>query len=151
MNFKLNERFFTILVVFLGICTAIVITPHNKFFLSNFLYYWGPQGIILCILYFVRINLGVIIGSSLIMTLHLVAYDIWISRPSDAMAWLGYFFSIPGALVGALVFGLFIKKYPYKSSLFISLGGAFSTFVGIGVIQLYLCCTLLYCGFKCLG
>lgn len=149
MYIKLNERLIAILVIFAGICTAIVIAPHNKHFLPNFLYYWGPQGIILSILYFGRIHLSVIAGSALIMTLHLIAYDIWISRPSDAMAWLGYLFSIPGALVGALAFGLLMKKYPYKSALFIGLWGSFSTFVGIGMIQLYLCCSVLYCGFKC--
>lgn len=149
MYIKLNERFVAIFVIFAGICTAIVIAPYNKYFLLNFLFYWGPQGIILSILYFGRIHLSIIAGSAFIMTLHLIAYDICISRPSDAMAWLGYLFSIPGALVGAFIFGLYMKKYPYKYNLFIGLGGAFSTLVGIGIIQLYLCCSVLYCGFRC--
>ena len=83
------------------------------------------------------------------MTLHLIAYSLWISSPHNALAWLGYLFSIPGAFVGALLVGLYLKRNQIQSSKLVITSTAIGTFLGISIIQIGLCCTVLYCGIKC--
>ena len=149
MKFKVNERFSAISAIVIGILVAIIIAPKNEFLLPNFLYFWLPQGIIIGLLYATKMRPSVITGSAIIMTLHLIGYAIWVSSPSDAMAWIGYFFSIAGALVGAFIVGIILKKYPVQSSTLAVLGAYIGALIGIAIIQIGLCCTVLYCGFKC--
>ena len=149
MTLKTNEHSVTKIIVLLGVIAAIVIAPKNEFFLPNFLYFWLPQGIIIGLLFVIKIDHRAIAGCAIIMTLHLIIYSLWISSPHNALAWLGYFFSIPGAFVGAFIFDITAKKLQYNSSMVVGIGSLVSTLIGVGVIQLWICCTIMYCGFKC--
>ncbi|QFR43041.1 hypothetical protein [Sulfurimonas xiamenensis] len=152
MTFKINEHSVARIIVLLGIITAIVIAPKNHFFLPNFLYYWLPQGVIIGLLFLAKMRASVITGCSLTMTTFLISYAILMSstsEPSAAMAWIVYLFSIPGALIGAFIFGMTAKKLQYNSSIVVGIGSLISTLIGVGIIQLAFCCTVMYCGFKC--
>ena len=139
------------LVLFIGFIAAILISPMNKYFLGNFLWFWLPQATIISLLFIIKVRSSIITGCTLIMTIHLIFYWFWISSssdPSSTMAWIGYLFSIPGAFIGSFLFATLIKKYQFSNTIII-IGASVSTFIGIAIIQLGLCCTVLYCGFKC--
>ncbi len=125
MQFKINERFFSIVIVLMGIIVAMILTPKDRFFLANFLLAWIPQGIIIGLLIATKMNTNIIIGCAFIMTLYFTAYPYT----------LIYLISIPGAFIGAFIIGISIKKYSIQSSIFVIFVASLGTLIGIGIIH----------------
>lgn len=149
MDLKIREHYIAVAALLVGIIAAVLIAPESSFFLPNFLYFWLPQGVVIALLSAFGIRPVAIAGCALAMTLHLIAYALWISSPHDALAWIGYLFSVPGAFAGAFIFGMIMKRAPDRSALFVGTAASASALTGIGIIQIGLCCTVLYCGFHC--
>lgn len=121
---------------------AIVLSPKNTFFLSNFLYYWLPQAIVFILLFIFKLRLAVIAGAALALTLSLIGYSMF----KDSMAWIGYIFIIPAGFFGAMTYGLITKSktsIPYNKVIIYS---TISTLIGMGIVQFILCSTVMYCG-----
>ncbi|WP_248731673.1 hypothetical protein [Pseudomonas sp. MWU13-2517] len=86
--------------VALGPAVAALISPKNEYFLANFTGYWLPQAAVLCVALLCKAPRGTLGGIAAAMALYLYLFDIWVT---ESMGWLIYFFSFPGALIGALL------------------------------------------------
>ncbi|WP_144440972.1 hypothetical protein [Sulfurospirillum cavolei] len=83
MKYTINEKPITLLVVLIGVSVITIILPKNTYFLPNFLYLWLPQAIIFSLLLILKLRLAVIAGSSIVLTISVLYYWIFIK---DAMA-----------------------------------------------------------------
>ncbi len=150
MKYEANEKSITIVLFVISLIVAIVSSPKTAYFLSNFLWYWVPQAIVISLLFIFKFRLAIIAGAILALTIDLALYEIWTNLskgPMVANVWIGYLFTIPGAFVGALLYGLKIKNETSISYKKVIINSAISTIIGIGIIQLILCSTVIYCGF----
>lgn len=86
--------------------------PFQQHSLPNFLFYWGPQAALLGLALVTRTRPGVLGGSALVLAAFLLGFHGWMrSRPAgDALAWLFYLFSFPGALVGVFAAALASRR-----------------------------------------
>ena len=136
-------------VVFLGVLVAAVLAPKNEYFFGNFIFYWLPQLIIISLLLILKYRLAVVSGCAFIMALYLVLYGAWVSsQPKDGLIWLGYVFSIPGAALGALAAGYFLKVRIRETTVFIAIAvTSLASAVGVIVNQAAVCSTVMYCGY----
>ncbi len=77
-------------------------------------------------------------------------FDAWVFTRThpDSMAWLGYVFSLPGAVVGAVLVALLLQRQPNLGSIAASLLAAASVAAGIAINQAVVCSTVMYCGGK---
>jgi hypothetical protein len=144
-----NESFVLLPCVLAGVAVAVVLAPKDDYFFGNFMFYWIPQAIVLGILIPFTSRPAVVSGAAAILALYLAAYGAWhFSRPHpESMAWLGYIFSLPGAAIGAIVGGIFIKQRSYQRAMVVGAIAAASTLVGLALNQLLVCSTVMYCGF----
>jgi uncharacterized protein YqgC (DUF456 family) len=62
------------------------------------------------------------------------------------MAWLGYFFSLPGGLLGAVAATLWMRPRDDWSAVAVSSATVAAVLFGIVVNQTVVCSTVLYCG-----
>lgn len=103
-------------------------------------FFWLPQLVLVSVLVLVfRARPATAAGASLALSCYLVAFIAWqrhIEDPSG-MAWLGYFFSLPGGIVGALAArGIDRRVATPRSAVILSL---VLTLLGIAVNQAGLC------------
>ena len=129
-----------------GLVIAVWISPRNEYFLGNFAMYWLPHGAVLAILLLFKAQKAVFAGAAIAMALYLSLFSLWYFRGAGAdptaMAWLGYLFSFPGALFGA-VFAIFYGK---RSSSIIAVLLAFGwVALGLAINQTVVCSTVMYC------
>lgn len=142
MNNRVNESSTTIAFLVISIIVAIILSPKNMYFLGNFAYYWLPQAIVFILLFVFKLRLAVIAGAAIALTLSLIGYSMF----KDSMAWIGYVFIIPAGFLGALTYGLVTKpktSTPYNKVIIYS---TVYTIIGMGIVQLILCSTVMYCG-----
>jgi integral membrane sensor domain MASE1 len=142
LNNKVNEKSTTIVFLVISIIIAIILSPKNIYFLGNFAYYWLPQAIVFILLFVFKLRLAVIAGAAIALTLSLIGYSMF----KDSMAWIGYVFIIPAGFLGALTYGLITKSKittPYDE---VIISSTVCTIIGIGIVQLILCSTVMYCG-----
>lgn len=142
MNYKINEKSTTITFLLISIIIAIILSPKNMYFLSNFSYYWLPQAIVFLLLFVFKLRLAVIAGAALALTLSLIGYSMF----NDSMAWIGYIFIVPAAFLSSLSYGLVTKSKistPYNKVIIYS---TVYTIIGMGIVQIILCFTVMYCG-----
>lgn len=150
MKYEVNEKFITIVLIMISVIVAIVASPKTTYFLGNFLWYWLPQAIVIGLLFAFKFRLAIIAGAIIALTIDLALYVTWTNLSKDPMVanvWIGYLFTIPGAFIGALLYGLTIKNktsYSYKK---IIINSTIFTIIGIGIIQFILCSMVMYCGF----
>jgi hypothetical protein len=89
---------------------------------------------------------AVFAGAAIAMALYLSLFSLWYFKggaaDSTAMAWLGYFFSFPGALIGA-VLAIFTKS-PTSRSIAVLIAFGWVA-LGIAVNQTIVCSTVMYC------
>ncbi|TWR59008.1 hypothetical protein FIV41_15800 [Pseudomonas marginalis] len=86
----------------LGLAVAVYISPKNEYFLGNFTYLWLPQAAVLALALACKTSRESVGGIAIALALYLSVFAFWFSgRNADSMAWLGYFFSFHGALIGA--------------------------------------------------
>ena len=150
MKYETNEKSITIVLFIISLIVAIVSSPKTAYFLSNFLWYWVPQAIVISLLYVFKFRLAIIAGAILALTIDLALYEIWTNLSKDPMVaniWIGYLFTIPGAFVGAVLYGLKIKHEVSISYKEVIISSTIFSVIGIGIIQFILCSTVMYCGF----
>lgn len=150
MKYEVNEKFIAIVLLIISFTVAIISSPKNTYFLSNFLWYWIPQAIVIGLLFAFKFRLAIIAGAILALTIDLALYEIWTNSSKDPMianVWVGYLFTIPGAFIGALLYGLKIKNKISISYKKVIINSTIFTIIGIGIIQFILCSTVMYCIF----
>jgi len=119
MNSEFN---FALLAVLVGFFVAAFLAPWDSYFLGNFVYYWGSQLAVVGVSLIFKPRPIVLAGIATSLVIYLGAFGLWVhSLPArDAMVWLYYFLSLPGALGGAVV-STFV--FPHKSSATASVAG----------------------------
>jgi len=150
LKYEVNEKFIAIVLLIISFTVAIISSPKNTYFLSNFLWYWIPQAIVIGLLFAFKFRLAIIAGAILALTIDLALYEIWTNSSKDPMianVWVGYLFTIPGAFIGALLYGLKIKNKISISYKKVIINSTIFTIIGIGIIQFILCSTVMYCIF----
>jgi hypothetical protein len=146
--FTKPEQPATALAVISGAVAAAFVAPWDSLFLANFAWYWLPQAAVLLVLLFVvPPHYSFFGGVSTSLTIYFLVFAWWMfSRDrADSMAWLGYFYSLPGAAVGAALSRLFLVMKPKYGILKIAITAATGTLLGVGLNQTAVCTTLFYC------
>jgi len=132
MNHKIKEYLLLLIALLFGLIVAVVFAPKNNFFFGNFAYFWGPQAIIFLLIIVLRFRIGILTGCAFILAIFLLVFHSWVfshDRP-EALVWIFYLFSFPGAGVGAILAGFFCKRYSlnnFQSIVF----SALATFIGL--------------------
>lgn len=145
-----TEKRVAVACVVLGICVSVALAPKDEFFLSNFLFFWGSQVLVLFFALVFCLRAAVVAGIAFSLALYLGLFGAWIFTRTypDSMAWLGYVFSLPGAVVGVVFMALLLQRRPNLGSFAVALVAAAAVAVGIAINQTVVCSTLMYCGGK---
>jgi hypothetical protein len=148
VSFKEPRRVAALLCLSFGAGVAAAIAPKDAFFVPNFLTYWGSQLFVLACLAVCRPRAEVVAGASMALAIYVAAFDYWnMSREHpESMAWLGYLFSLPGAVIGAVAARL--RSRSLSHPLLIGLVSFALVLAGIAINQALICNTLFYCGAK---
>lgn len=110
-----RERWLAVAILAGGFVVAVAVSPSRRglgAFLSELGGYWGPQAAAIAVLLVFRPRGAVVSGAALAMTLHFLAFDAWVHAQGEALAWLYYLFSFPGALAGAGTAALLWRRRP---------------------------------------
>ncbi len=144
------EKQLAVACVTLGGCVSAALASKDSFFFSNFLFFWGSQVLVLAFISMFRPRAAVVAGIAFSLALYLCLFGSWVFTRShpDSMAWLGYVFSLPGAIVGVLLVASLSQRQPNLGSLAVGLTAAAAVASGIAANQLFVCSTLMYCGGK---
>ena len=144
-----NESLSLLPSVLAGVVVAALLSPKDAYFMGNFMFYWLPQGIVLAVLLFFVSRPAVLSAVAVVLAVYLALFGVWVfSRPNpEAMAWLGYLFSLPGAGLGAIAGALYVKRQSYERAIVAGSIAALFTFAGLAVNQLAVCSTVMYCDF----
>lgn len=80
---------------------SAAIAPKDAWFLPNFTFYMASQLAVLGVIAAFRPRPAVAAGSALALAAYLAGYACWVftRTPAESMAWLGYLFVLPGALL----------------------------------------------------
>jgi hypothetical protein len=145
---SIDEKSAAFICVFLGILVAVYIAPSGSYFFGNFIYFWLPQVGVFLLPAIVYSRPAVISGAALALALYLAAFHSWnsLSGP-DSMAWLSYLFSLPGAAIGAVAGALHMKNKIKIKAAHVGTVIAASTLTGLAINQMFVCGTVMYCGF----
>jgi predicted membrane protein len=98
----ISEKKIVAVCLTLGCFVSALLAPKDAYFLPNFLIFWGSQIVVLLVSLVVRPRAAVVAGTAFSLAVYLGLFGLWVN---EAMAWLGYLFSLPGALFGALLAG----------------------------------------------
>ena len=142
-----DESFSLLPSILGGVVVAALLSPFDDYFLGNLLYYWMPQAVVLGIVLMVSSRPAVLSGVALTLALYLAVYGAWIFffPTSDGLVWLGYWFSLPGASIGAVIGAIYVRKRHYERAVVAGAVAALSTLVGLSLNQALLCSTLMSC------
>jgi hypothetical protein len=95
-------------------------------------------------------HLAAVAGTSIAMALYLAAYAAWLfSEHGGALAWLGYLFSLPGAVFGALMAAA-VSESTAANGRTLGVAGTFAAAVLAGILlnQGVVCATVLHCSLR---
>lgn len=148
MKINIREKYLTIFIILIGIMVATILVPKDSYFFVNFAYFWGPQAIVLMVFYLLKFHGSIIAGTSLVLTLTLIYFSLWISSSLDPMAangWLGYLFTVLGAFVGALLYGLITRSNVLQKYTKVLMSTILFAGFGVVVVMYTLCTTVIYC------
>lgn len=145
-----TEKRLAIAGMALGICVAGVLAPKDTYFFSNFLLFWGSQVLVLAFAFAFRQRAAVVAGIASSLALYLGLFGAWIFTRvhPESMAWLGYLFSLPGAVVGVILVAFLLKREPDFAPSTAGLLAFLSVAAGIAMNQAVVCSTVMYCGGK---
>ncbi|NMX94292.1 MULTISPECIES: hypothetical protein [unclassified Pseudomonas] len=111
--------------------------------MGNFAYMWLPQAAVLALALVCKASRESLGGIAIALALYLSVFAFWFSgKNADSMAWLGYFFSFPGALIGA---GFAIVCEKLKTPIAPILQALGWVVLGVAVNQTVICSTIFYC------
>jgi ABC-type Fe3+ transport system permease subunit len=141
------EHLAAIASVAVGAAVSGFIAPKDSWFLPNLLFYWVPQLFVLAFFCLKPPRPAVFTGIALALSIYLALFAAWLlsrQRP-ESMAWLGYLFSLPGAVIGALVAIAWLDRKNELRAVNIGAVVGTATLLGIAVNQAVVCSTVLYC------
>lgn len=133
-----------------GALVSAYLAPRDwAIFLPNFVIFWTPHVLLLGMLWAMRSSWTLIAGSATAAAIYLALFGTWVfsARHPEGLAWLGYFFSFPGALLGAIT-AHYLERHKLVSSVskpFVV--GLVCVAIGITLNQLAVCSTVMFCGF----
>jgi hypothetical protein len=134
-----------------GLLVAALLAPKDYTFFPSFAYLWLPQLAVLGIAWFCHTDhLAAVAGTSIAMALYLAAYAAWLfSEHGGALAWLGYLFSLPGAVFGALMAAA-VSESTAANGRTLGVAGTFAAAVLAGILlnQGVVCATVLHCSLR---
>lgn len=130
-----------------GVAVSVFFSPKDEYFLGNFAYFWLPQAAIVGLLLVMRAHLAAVAACAVILAAYLAAFGAWVSTlpASQALVWLGYLFSLPGAAIGAFVAVFVPAPHAMQSTPGVGLFAAALTFVGLSINQAVVCATVIHC------
>ena len=87
-------------------------------------------------------------GASLALSITLIFYMAvnWRAARPEGLLGLGHVSSLPGALLGAIIAAVLLRRYVSASQVFALLAGFAGFIVGFFINQLLICNTVMWCG-----
>ena len=142
-----TESYVAIGCVSLGGIVSALLASKGSHFLANFAFYWLPQLGVLAFVCLCKPRLAVIAGVATVLAVYLAAFGTWaFTRNSpESMAWLGYLFSLPGALLAAVGAAIMLRARLHIHPLAAGAMAAGVVFAGIAINQTVVCSTVIYC------
>lgn len=134
------------LAVGLGVAAGVA-WRATRFFWPNLGFYWLPQAAVLGLLLFFTPSPAFFGGVACALACHLAAFAKWLFSRShpESVAWIGFYLSLPGALIGAGAASAFVARWPTLHPVAIALLGFGSVIVGIVASQAVVCSTVMHC------
>lgn len=132
-----------------GVAAVVAMTSRDEYFFGQFVYAWGPQGVILLMVLLFGPRGAAIAGVSIALSLYLVGFWLWERTVGNAsgLAWLGYFLSLPGGAIGAVGCAIYFRRRAVRAGgMCVGLICVLATAAGIAVNQVLVCSSVLYCG-----
>lgn len=125
-----------------GLALSAAIAPRDAWFLPNFLFYGASQLAVLGVIAAIRSRPAVAAGAAFALSLYLAGHACWVftRTPAESMAWLGYLFVLPGALLPIAGMAAWLRGRTPMSA------PAVAGLAGLGVAQALACSTVMYCG-----
>jgi uncharacterized membrane protein YoaK (UPF0700 family) len=137
-----------LLCVAAGLAAAAAFAPATSFFLGNFFLYWLPQGGVLVLLSMYKPpRPAAYAGVAGALAAYFLLFHSWVfsRQHPESMAWLGYLFSIPGAVVGAFVALALLARRQITQAVPIGIACALGVASGLAVNQAIVCSTVMHC------
>lgn len=141
------ERIAALLCVAAGLAIAASLSPLDRFFAPNLLFFWVPHIAVLCFAALFRPRPAVIAGIALALAAYLAGYGSWVfsmKRP-ESLAWLGYLFSLPGALLGAVLAIRWFKERDGRGAMRVGLVTLALVLAGIAMNLAFVCARWMHC------
>jgi hypothetical protein len=131
-----------------GLALSAAIAPKDAWFLPNFLFYGASQLAVLGVIAAFRSRPAVAAGSALALAVYLAGYAWWIftRKPPDSMAWLGYLFTLPGALLPIAGTVAWMRGRTGTPAAAVAGFAAAAALAGLAVAQALACSRVMYCG-----
>lgn len=138
----------TALSIALGIAIAVVLSPKDPSFFKNVLFYWGPHACVLVSFGLCHPPRLALAGVASALAAYLAAFGAWLfsRQHPESMAWVGYVFSFPGALIGAFLTKAWIARRQVTRPSLIAFITASGVLFGLAINQGIVCTTVMYCG-----
>jgi hypothetical protein len=101
-------------------------------------------------MFFFRPRAAIVAGIAFSLAMYLSLYGYWVSTIDDrsGLIWLGYLFSFPGAVLGAVLAAIALPSRPSLGTLALAILAAAFVAIGIALNQAVICNTVMYCGGK---
>ena len=135
--------------VSVGFAVSAALAPYDAGFWSNLLFYWVPQACVLGMLCLYKPpRPAVFAGLALALAAHLALFGAWLlsRQHPESLAWLGYLFSLPGAVLGSFLALSWLARREEHRPIVIGAAVGFAVFAGIAANQAIVCGTVMYCG-----
>ncbi len=134
----------------LGFVVSAALAPKDSYFLPNATFYWVQQLAVIALLLIFRPRPAIISGVAFALALYLAAFGAWVFTRThrESMSWLGYIFSLPGALVGGIIIAVWLRRRPTLQPLVAACISASAVLIGIFINQAVVCGTVMYCAGK---
>lgn len=142
-----RENSLVIFGIAAGVTVSAVLAPKDDYFFSNFGFFCLSQiGALLLLLPF-KPRPAAIGGAALALAIYLAAFGYWLfsRQHPESMAWLGYLFSLPGALIGGVLGSLWLTRRSDLQWFTTTALAAGFTLAGALFGQSAVCSTLMYC------
>jgi hypothetical protein len=143
----LSERTAAWASVLPGLVLSAMLAPKDAAFLPNFMFYALSQLIVLGLIAATMPRPAVLAGAAVALSLYFGAYAAWLlSRtPVESMAWLGYLFTLPGAVVAVLGVRMWPRGLSGMSARAAMLAAAVAALAGLALGQVAVCSTVMHC------
>ena len=141
------ERHIAVAACISSLAVAFLLSPKNYVF-GTMAWYWGPHLAVLALVSMCKPRSAVIAGAAFGMTIYLAAFGMWAFTRvhPDSMVWLGYLFTLPGALAGAGVALYIQNRETDLGPLAATMTALCCVLLAITFNQVVVCNTLMYCG-----